>query len=148
MKGEKLMLNMAIYTKNTVELNTIIVNGASFKVNDEVAEKIMNLIQSQSQSVSAPTTTPSTTYTTSKSNDKFVDLGTPDEVVDCITVYDKFVRTWEGKAKGATYANEKKRYAIKKAIIDCGAKWNKDKGAYEFTTKKSLNDFLKAQKNR
>lgn len=48
------MLNMNQYLSNPVADNIVVVNGASFKVTDDVALKIMNLCLGRTEEVSQP----------------------------------------------------------------------------------------------
>ena len=59
------MINMTQFVTNTVvELNTVVVNGAQFKVTDDIATKIMQLIiGGDSQPVSSVATKPASTPT-------------------------------------------------------------------------------------
>ena len=48
------MLNMNLYLSNPVADNIVVVNGAQFKVTDDVALKIMNLCLGRTEEVSQP----------------------------------------------------------------------------------------------
>lgn len=71
------MINMSQFT-NTVADNTVVVNGASFKVTDEVALKVLQLIsgiESKSQTVSSSDTSKASV---SKTEDKTPYVATKD----------------------------------------------------------------------
>lgn len=95
-----------------------------------------------------PKLTNQTTPTSTKNNNKkFPEIKDSNKATigNFVTIYPTFkaVRYWESK-----FTPDKVKFGIKKSLQEAGAKWNAELGAYDFSTKKAFDAWVKAQKNR
>ena len=123
---------------------------AMINLDDVQGAQILSIVNGMSNIATAPAPAPAVSKTTpattkKQSNDsKFPELGKPAKIIGFCTLYEGgLVRYWE-----TGFTPDKVKDGIKKSLQEAGAKWNAEKGAYQFTTNKSAGEWVKAQEKR
>ena len=124
---------------------------AMVNLDDVQGAQILSIVNGMSNIATAPAPAPTVSKTgstitkkQSKTDSKFPELGKPAKTIGFCTLYEGgLVRYWENG-----FTPDKVKYGIKKSLQEAGAKWNAEKGAYQFTTKKSAGEWVKAQEKR